>query len=88
MLYNPWTKVRRLQHCLDIVEQSLDSTISRVSQLQRSKLLQSNTLFMLQRELSFAHAALRRKNKQLKQFKDTIILYKEYIKSNPPQTTR
>lgn len=40
--------------------------------------------FVIQRELSFAHAALRRKNRQLKQLKAMIELHKDYVKQHPP----
>ena len=40
-----------------------------------------------ERELSYAHAALRRKHTQLKYLKATIELHKEYIKSHTSEPT-
>ena len=81
MLLTPLAKIAELEERIKDYHRRIDSFVLR-SQIQ------TTTNLLLQRELSYAHAALRRKNKQLKQLKALVELHKEYVKLHPPETAR
>lgn len=77
MIINLWRQVKAIQ-------QNLDKSNTYIASLRLHIQADINAYLVIQRELSFAHAALRRKNKQLKHLKAMV----EYLRSHPPQSTR
>ena len=81
MLLNPWREVRYLKQRVETQEKYIEVMRGHIQVYVRDRLV-------TQRELSYAHAALRRKNIQLKRFKASVELHKEYTRSHPPQPAR
>jgi hypothetical protein len=81
MLLNPWLKATILQERLTEANNAI------LRHMKCNQFLSSDNR-MLHHELSYAHAALRRKNIQLKQFKASLEIHKEYVRLHAPETTR
>ena len=77
MLLNPWRMVK-------ILQQQIEHNSLYISKLREQAHKHYVSELVMQRELSYAHAALRRKNKQLKYLKATVEIHKEYVKGRQP----
>lgn len=81
MTLNPWAAMNKTR------QQIIDQT-SYIAHLRLRIQADVASYLVLQRELSHTHAALRRKNLQLKHLRATLELHKEYTKLHAPQPTR